>query len=264
MFGIKTRIKKRIKKAAVNYRNRHADQYPKRCACCGNRCENYLPLSSYYSEQHKKYNVTGRSKPEMLNSSEYSCPVCKANDRDRAYALYIKKEMDPEEKIAILDIAPNRGLSAFVRTFFPNADYKTGDLFKENVDYKLDIMDMHQIADSSIDFFICSHVLEHVKDDITAMKELRRILKKGRAGICVVPIDLSRTEIDEDPDCSDEGERWRRFGQGDHVRAYSKQGYIDRLRSVGFDVLEYDRSRFTEQEMFENGLSESSTVYIVS
>jgi len=41
----------------------------------------------------------------------------------------------------------------------------------------------------------------------------------------LVPIILSITEIDEDPTITDEGERWRRFGQGDHCRLYSKNGF---------------------------------------
>ena len=175
----------------------------------------------------------------------------------------MKKILDANKKIRILDIAPRACLSDFVKKNFPLADYKTADLFMPDADYKLDIMDMKEISSGSIDFFICSHVLEHVADDIKAMRELKRILAKGGCGIVVVPLDLTKTEIDEDTTCTDIAERWRRFGQDDHVRAYSKAGFLQRLKSVGFTVEEYGKEFFGEKLMTENGLIESSVVYVV-
>ena len=264
MFGIKTWIKRAIKNSLQSYRNKHKTIYKKKCACCGNRFREYLRISNYYSEQVKKYGRISNGKSEMLNKEEYLCPCCGASDRDRAYAVYMKKALDRDKDYNILDFAPASGLSDFIRRRFPKSNYKTADISGNGVDFALDIMYMGGLKDDCIDFFICSHVLEHVRDDIQAMKELRRILKKGGKGICVVPIDLECSEIDEDPDCIDVGERWRRFGQNDHVRKYSKKGFIDRLRSVGFDVLEYNNKYFTKKEMFENGLMTTSTLYIVS
>ena len=199
----------------------------------------------------------------MLNLREYACPNCGSADRERAFALVMKKILDADKKIRILDIAPRTCLSNFIKKNFPRAEYKTADLFMENVDYKLDIMNMKEIADGSIDFFICSHILEHVADDLKAMRELRRILSKDGCGIVVVPLDLKRVEIDEDPTCTDVAERWRRFGQDDHVRAYSKAGFLQRLKSVGFTVTQYDKKFFGAKLMTENGLIESSAVYVV-
>ena len=166
----------------------------------------------------KKFGIT-KNTYEMLSIEEYGCPHCQSADRERAYALTIKKLFKPDDKFKCLEIAPRPCITNFVKNNFNLTEYKTGDLFMEDVDYKLDIMDMSQIPDGYFDFFICSHVLEHVSDDIKAMKELKRILSPKVCGIAVVPIDLSRTEIDEDPNCTDVDERRRRFGQDDHVRA---------------------------------------------
>ena len=125
-------------------------------------------------------------------------------------------------------------------------------------------MDMKEIPSGSIDFFICSHVLEHVRDDIQAMRELKRILRPDGKGILVVPIDLDADSFDEDPDCEDIGERWRRFGQDDHVRRYTRETYLERLCSVGFHVTEIQKDYFGERSMRENDLLDTSTVYIVS
>ena len=49
-----------------------------------------------------------------------------------------------------------------------------------------------------------------------------------------MPIVLSiDDEIDEDPSVTDVAERWRRFGQDDHVRLYSKQGLLKKGRRGG-------------------------------
>ncbi|MBO6235387.1 MAG: glycosyltransferase [Schwartzia sp.] len=231
----------------------------RKCACCDHFVAAYLPLPSGYEAMAKKFNAPKRQ-AEMLNKEEYTCPTCYASDRERAYAIWMKRHLDAAQpNLHILDIAPSAATRSFIKKNFPLADYKCGDLFMPDVDYKLDIMDMHQIETESIDFFLCSHVLEHVRDDKQAMKELWRILRYGGRGICVVPMDLLQKEIDEDPDCTDVGERWRRFGQDDH----SKQGYLARLQEAGFFVKEYNAKDFGSKAMQENGLSGTATVYVV-
>ena len=55
---------------------------------------------------------------------------------------------------------------------------------------KMDIMDN---PDESFDVIYCSHVLEHVPDDRKAMREFRRVLKRGRWAILLVPINAGKT-----------------------------------------------------------------------
>lgn len=222
-----------------------------------------MPIPAYFISERKKYGAIDSPTPEMVNVKEYTCPNCGAADRERAYAIWMKRELPKNKRFTFLDVAPALPLQRFIKSTFPMINYKTGDLFMNNVDYKLDVMNMYQIPDGSVDFFICSHVLEHVRDDIQAMREFNRILSPTGKGLLIVPINLAVTEIDEDPDCTDIGERWRRFDQDDHVRRYSKQGYIQRLKSV-FNVKIYDRNYFEKQAMYENGLLDTSTLYIVS
>ena len=235
---------------------------PLNCSCCNRVVDNYLPLADHYLQMEHKYNVP-HSEPEMLNADSYTCPICMASDRERAYALYMRQTIPCDAQINILEIAPNPAFRNFIKTTYPLANYITADLEMPDVDYKMDVMDMHAIADNSIDFFICSHVLEHVRDDIKAMQELRRILSPNGKGILVVPIDLTATCIDEDPDCTDIAERWRRFGQDDHVRKYNKDGYINRLQSAGFYVQEIGCNDLGLIQSYKNGLSPTSVIYVV-
>ena len=232
------------------------------CACCGNEVENYLPIDENFLKTLRRYNFQFENRFEMLNLREYTCPVCGSADRERAFALVMKKILDANKKIRILDIAPRSCIGDFVKKNFPLADYKTADLFAP-ADYKIDITNMPEIESGSIDFFICSHVLEHVADDLQAMRELKRILSRNGCGIVVVPLDLTKTEIDEDINCTDIAERWRRFGQDDHLRAYSKAEFLRRLKVAGFTVEQYDKNFFGKDLMTENGLIDTSVVYVV-
>ena len=234
------------------------------CACCGSEIEKFLPIPENYVKEIKKFNVKIGDPYEMISPEESICPNCESWDRERAYALVMKKILPADKKFKVLDIAPRKCLENFIKNNFPQAEYKTADLFMPDVDYKIDVSDMKEISDGEFDFFICSHVLEHVTDDLKAMRELKRILSPDGKGIAVVPINLNQTEIDEDPSVTDIGERWRRFGQGDHVRAYSKSGFVERLKQVGFKVTEYNKNFFGKDAMTENGLCETSTVYVVS
>lgn len=268
--------RKRLKQIIDEYaKNNDANNYWKsiilykklikyrKCACCGSEFDEYLPLPQYYADMGIKYGVTKKVHCEMLNDKQYTCPNCGAADRDRAYASYMLKNLSKYKKMNILEIAPAPCMSSFIKNNFPLANHITTDLFMDGVTVKMDITDMKELMDDSIDFFICSHVLEHVSDDRKAMRELKRILSANGKGILVVPIDLNQQEIDEDPTVTDVGERWRRFGQDDHVRAYSKLGYVARLKEAGFIVQEYTKRNFGVKEMMKNAFSDTATVYIV-
>src|SRR5690554_7323121 len=71
------------------------------------------------------------------------------------------------------------------------------------------------------------------------MQALFRILKKGGMAILQIPQDLSREQTFEDHSITDKKERARIFGQYDHVRIYGRD-YFEKLRSVGFEVIEED------------------------
>jgi SAM-dependent methyltransferase len=176
---------------------------------------------------------------------------------------------DPaSDPIRVIDFAPTATLSGFIKELIAESplkfSYRTADLFLEGVDDRVDITDMPLYHDDSVDFFVCSHMLEHVGDDRKAMRELYRILKPGGQGILVVPIVLTLKEIDEDPSVTDPAERWRRFGQDDHVRLYSKEGFLQRVAEAGFKVSELGQDHFGRETFRRYGIGERSILYIVS
>jgi glycosyltransferase involved in cell wall biosynthesis/SAM-dependent methyltransferase len=237
-----------------------------RCPVCKEKIQAFAPLNSYYEENWKKYGFLYNLEDfETLNSSNYFCPKCGASDRDRLYALYLTQilSQDPSRiPIKILDFAPANALKHFLLNY-SIVDYKSADKFMEDVDFVVDIADMKIIDQEAFDFFICSHVLEHVADDYKALSELYRILKPGGSGILMVPINLRIEKIREDPSLTDIGERWRRFGQDDHIRLYSKKGFIDRVQGAGFTITQYGVDYFGEEVFSLHGISSKSILYLV-
>jgi ubiquinone/menaquinone biosynthesis C-methylase UbiE len=132
----------------------------------------------------------------------------------------------------------------------------------EGVDDHVDITRMDIYPDESFDAFICSHILEHVREDTKAMAELYRILKAGGWGIAMVPLLLGNEETREDPSKTTEAERWRYFCQGDHVRLYARKDFIARLESVGFRVVPLDVHHFGQENFRRHGISLTSVLYI--
>jgi SAM-dependent methyltransferase len=241
-----------------------------RCNVCGHRVFHFLPLSAVHPGtvvNKQKYGF--RHELETFNFLEYSCPFCGATDHDRLYALYLDEVLAKDygaEGIRIVDFAPVRCLSAYIRRKMchrPGA-YRTADLFDPNVDDQVDLMDLHIYRDGQFNFFICSHVLEHVTDDRKALRELFRVTKPGGSGIVMVPVPLDLEQVDEDPSVTDEPERWRRFGQNDHVRLYSKKGLLERIRQAGFEVAELGGAHFGVKRLEPLAILRASVLYVVT
>ena len=170
-------------------------------------------------------------------------------ERHRLLWLYLQNETDffttPKK---VLHFAPEQ---AFYKRFRKqkNLDYTTTDLNSPLADVKADICNL-PFKDEEFDVILCNHVLEHIPDDTKAMQELYRILKKGGMAILQIPQDLSREKTFEDNSITDRKERARIFGQYDHVRIYGR-GYFDKLRSVGFTVIEEDYTKKIAPELVD-------------
>jgi len=236
------------------------------CPVCGRKVVAFLPLPRHYFEQFDRHGFDYQNrKAETCCIQAYSCPHCEASDRDRLYALFLREQLPPGGALpgfSLLDFAPAPALSEHIRRHYP-VRYRTADLYMTDVDDRVDITRMDIYPGQYFDAFICSHVLEHVADDHRALCELYRILKPGGWGIVMVPIDLTLRVIDEDPTITSEAERWRRFGQGDHVRIYSKDGFIHRLQAAGFDVLQYGATHFGTETFVRHGIAGGSVLYVV-
>ena len=165
------------------------------------------------------------------------CPHCGSLERHRLLWLFWKKKTTLFDKTSkkILHIAAEGCFESRLKNEFNDnyPNYLTADLYDPKAMVKMDITDIYY-PDESFDIVICNHVLEHVPDDIKAMKEFYRVLKKNGWAILIVPMkDMDKTY--EDFSITTEAGRLEAFGQSDHVRKYGRD-YIDRLKSTGFHV----------------------------
>jgi predicted SAM-dependent methyltransferase len=235
------------------------------CPVCGAVNVKMHPLPAYYFEHWQKYQtIHNPFFIETMNIAHYMCLKCYCSDRDRLYALYLKRHVSETKGfIKLLDIAPANGLRTFIKNL-PGVEYRSMDLMMPGVDDHLDVTNMHAYDDGQFDFFICSHVLEHIPDDVKAMKELYRVLKIGGKGIVMVPINLQLKETMEDVACTDTALRWKYFFQDDHVRMYAKEDLISRLISVGFTVKQLGIGYFSKEIFEENAIFPTSVLYVVN
>lgn len=165
------------------------------------------------------------------------CPNCYSLERHRLLSLYLQKETKIYTKeCKVLHIAPEKQLFQLF-TEISQIEYITGDLNPENYPkgtIKIDLLDI-PFDEETFDVIICNHVLEHISEDIKAMRELHRVLKRTGWGILMVPFDKSRTTTYENFSITSPEERERHFGRVDHVRCYGLD-YSDRLSKAGFHV----------------------------
>lgn len=199
---------------------------------------------------------------ETLNVLGYSCPHCGAPDRARLYKLYLDRYPPGRQGEKILDIAPDPLLGPYLKSQ-PNVNYRSADISGDHVDDNVDITAMTVYRDNSFDFILCSHVLEHVSDDAKAVAELFRVLKPGGKAIVMVPILLTIDETDEDEAVVSPTERLSRFGQEDHVRLYSKKGFISRLSAANFVVNQYGADFFGAETFRKHGIADRAVLYVV-
>lgn len=238
---------------------------PYYCPVCSNNIEKFNRLADDYLINMDTSGYFHSMLFETLNIYSYSCPICGAADRDRLYSQYLKKTgiINDNEEFRILDIAPSFALKRFIKSKFPLANYRTADLMMEGVDDKVDITNMIIYPENHFNFIICSHVLEHIDNDILAMRELYRVLKVGGNGIVMVPILLTIEDDYENVNANTPKERLKHFGQDDHVRIYSKKGFLKKLEQVGFKVNQFGEQYFGEDTFKSNGIQPRSVLYIV-
>ncbi|RYE23660.1 MAG: SAM-dependent methyltransferase, partial [Sphingobacteriales bacterium] len=201
------------------------------------------------------------------------CWSCKALERHRILWKYLKEESDfLKRHLRLLHIAPEPWFYPYFEKN-PATEYYPGDLEPEGywqngqtAVVKTDLTQL-QYVDNFFDLIIANHVLEHIPNDIKAMSEMYRVLKKGGTAIFMTPIfyhprplgyDTSRTY--EDFSITTEEGRLKAFGQSDHVRVYGTD-FKDRVESVGFTYKEFNHvGKLSKKELYRYGMETGDAV----
>lgn len=191
----------------------------------------------------------------MRRGHNLMCVGCRSFARHRLMVLYLQRETDLlREPRRVLHIAPEPGVST-VLSAASSLDTVTLDLDDDaDVQVHADARDL-PFPDGSFDAVLCSHVLEHIPEDVDVAREMERVLRSDGVALIQVPVDLNLDETYETsaPTAAD---REREYGQHDHVRVYA-QDVTDRLDGAFEDVRRIDyAATFPAAERWRMGLVE--------
>lgn len=213
-----------------------------RCSVCGFRARRFEP-----------HGLTQRPNAR--------CGRCGALERHRFIWSMLSRETDlflPNSARNVLHFAPEKCFEPRFRAIL-GSGYSTADLMPGRADETLDITDL-ALPDATVDVVLCSHVLEHVPDDQSAMREIRRVLSPtGWAMICV-PMHEGPTF--EDSTITGPAEREAAFGQHDHVRVYGPD-IAERLTAAGFTVSAVTPEALPGREVRRAALRGDERFYLV-
>ena len=158
--------------------------------------------------------------------SDARCPTCGSLERHRMAYLLLSPKIGNHH--TTLHVAPEPALSPWIQSI--SDEYLSIDLDPSKAMRSMDLTNL-ELDSRTRSLVWCSHVLEHVQDDRSALMELQRVLEPGGRAVLMVPIRGRQTV--EDPSVQSSEERLKRFGQRDHVRIYGED-FSDRIRRAGF------------------------------
>jgi len=209
-------------------------------------------------KEFRKFLPYGRINPR----ANALCPSCLSLERHRLIWLYLKDKTDFFTKAHdVLHIAPE---VCFIDRFekLLGSRYITADIESPLAKVKADIHHL-PFPDRAFDIVLCNHVLEHVNDDIQAMREIARVLKPGGFAILQVPFyEPMVEETYEDFTITDSKGREKAFGQSDHVRKYGYD-YPKRVEKAGLQPVQDDFvMHFSAEDAFKFGLPRTELLNI--
>ncbi len=162
------------------------------------------------------------------------CPSCLSLERHRLMHLFLTNETNfYTSNPRVLHIAPEY---CFIDRFenYLGETYITADIESPLAKVKMDLHDI-PFEDNSFDVVFCNHVMEHVKDDVRCMQEIRRVLNPTGFALIQSPQRYDLETTYEDASITDPKEREIHFLQDDHLRIYGRD-YGKVLQNSGFKV----------------------------
>lgn len=180
---------------ATSQRNKRTSSRRVECPCCGWTGFGFL------ADDTVKFWL-----PQVF------CPGCGSHERQRMLQLYIDRHDSRlgEVQGALLHFAAEDDLRKLIRAN-DKLKYFSTDIDPVAIKHRCaagtgfmaDIQNLG-VKTGGVDLIFCLHVLEHVRHDREAIRELKRVLKPGGIAYIMVPFDMTLRETEEweipDPD----------------------------------------------------------------
>ena len=181
------------------------------------------------------------SLPIGVDVKDERCIRCRSWTRHRLQQLVLNEifaDYDLSHK-RILHFAPEKFFQVWFKKQFQ--DYVSADIAMAGVDVQCDMTNL-PFADAEFDVVCACHVLEHIKDDLKAISEIRRVLKPDGIAILAVPIIGQKTIEYPEPN----------HYEWEHVRAPGED-YHERYLNFFSVVKQYCSTDFSDSyQLFIN------------
>ena len=177
LAGKWSRFGKYILTDTVNILNQYNLTFKKKyilCPICNYKNHSFVHLSN-------SYQISWNS----------SCQNCDSRSRHRGLYFLYKNYLTNSLNKKILHFAPEKNLANAIKKFGENRYYTT-DYNMTNVDFPNEDVQALNFESNSFDIIFINHVLEHVRNDNQALKEISRILKNNGYVIITIPGNWKR------------------------------------------------------------------------
>ncbi|MGE4411548.1 MAG: class I SAM-dependent methyltransferase [Sphingobium sp.] len=239
MPSLKKRVGKLIPYPLIAAGRRIIHYGPKTCEVCGASTRARLD-SGYGFPVLEQLQVVGG-----LKRRRDLCPICHSGSRERLIWFYLTRihlAGLTKSKLTIAHFAPEKGLSKRLQGMFPQG-YTAYDIAPHRYRHlevvKEQNLEKLTLPDQSADLLLCNHVMEHVYDLKAALQNVHRVLADDGITIMQVPLALNLDKTIDGGQNADAAERIARYGQDDHVRLFTPEGYRETLEAAGFSVEAY-------------------------
>lgn len=163
-----------------------------------------------------------------VNTISKVCPKCDSKPRQRILKVALEQGdfIVPSARIVHVSPQGERGIATWLRSIkvnFLSIDIQPGKAMK--------VMDLTQLdfPNNTIDVVVCCHVLEHIENDIMAIKEIYRVLRNNGVAIFQVPIYGEITKKVQTPAKHDHFHVWH--PGFDYSKRYEQIGF--KVSSIG-------------------------------
>lgn len=252
-YSMKNEIKKRVFHYSTNIKN-YLFGSEKYCIVCNRSFHSFKPYNNVPdSKIFKENHIIGAG-----YRKNYMCPYCETIDRERWQQYVITNHTNILTKQSrVLHFAPEKNIYDILHHNC-KTDYYPCDILPWDNFLKIDITNI-PFQNNYFDYVITNHVLEHVKNENEAVKEVMRVLKKDGTWIFSFPICTNAITF-EDDSITEPSSRLNYFGQIDHVRLYGND-YIERFQIYGLSIKIFQPADELSDEIIEkNGFIPDDTI----
>jgi len=184
------------------------------------------------------------------------CPNCKSLPRTRLISFSIDYFGIALNDKKVLHIAPNISEYKYIKNNFSLKKYDRLDIRKyEHINIVKDLKNTN-LKDHSYDFILLWHVLEHIPDDIKAIKEMHRLLTPNGLILTSVPIYPNNNNKTYEDSNIKRSDYLKIHGHDDHCRSCGFD-YYQRFENLGFSTKTLIIKELEENLIKKFGLSKN-------